>query len=170
MFEWLGLSALKSFGAWVMNIDVSSIAKSVADGYAAKASAQANTQIAAVGANRDVAIVDSQTHAQIVVANIQSDLRRGELQAAANAADRFDWKTSWIRPLFCAQAALYVGAWVLYSVGITDLRPRDLPDVILYLLSGIVCTIFVMRPFEKNNKADAVAAIAAARSVPAKTK
>lgn len=98
--------------------------------------------------------VDRQTDRDITLAAYQADVQLGLAQRLLDDADRTHWSTRWIRPVFCAFAAVWIGwnLWLWIARGV------PLEDVVKYLLAGIVGSLFLLRPYEKAKRADIVTA------------
>lgn len=100
----------------------------------------------------DERVVNTKAATEITIEGFKTDVRAAELQHDLALADASHWSTRWIRPLFCALAAYWVAS---HLFGFAPTSP--LPPVIEYLLAGIVGSIFLLRPFEKNKRADIIA-------------
>jgi hypothetical protein len=101
--------------------------------------------------------VDKETDRDITIEAYRSDVQLALGQQLLADADRTHWSTRWIRPAFCALAFV----WMAASVYLWLFSGAPLDDVVKYLLSGIVGSLFLLRPFEKNKRADLAAAAAA---------
>jgi hypothetical protein len=106
--------------------------------------------------------IDKQTDRDITIAAYQADVQLGLSQRLLDDADRAHWSTRWIRPAFCALAAVWVG----WSLWLWIARGVPLEDVIKYLLAGIVASLFLLRPYEKGKRADIVAGAQQAQKPP----
>lgn len=97
--------------------------------------------------------VDAETDRDIRVAAFNADVQLGLGQRLLDEADRTHWSTRWIRPAFCGVAFV----WMAGSVYFWLFKGAPLDEVVKYLLGGIVGSLFLLRPFEKNKRVDLVA-------------
>lgn len=132
--------------SWLGGIDFGSITKSLASAYEKKADVQLGMHT-----------VDANTRRDIIVQNIEADIRANELQQQLALADRSDWMTRWIRPAFAAAVFFYFGAIIVDSVFHLEMRVSALPYPFDYLAAGIIAALFALRPLEKSRRADLVA-------------
>jgi hypothetical protein len=108
-------------------------------------------------AQSNVAIIDKQTDKEITVAAYQADTQLGLAQRLLDEADRTHWSTRWIRPAFSALAFVWLSTELyMWAKGIVSPIPLD--PIAKYLLSGIVGSIFLLRPYEKRGRTDIVTA------------
>jgi hypothetical protein len=131
---------------WLGGIDVGSIAKLALSAYKQRTDTQ-------LGMHK----VDEETRRDIVVQNIQADIRANELQQQLALADRSDWMTRWIRPAFSLLVFFYFGALVFDAVFHLELQVTPLAYPYDYLAAGIIAALFALRPLEKRGRADLVA-------------
>jgi hypothetical protein len=113
--------------------------------------------------------VNKETARDIVVSGYQADLARGlaldTLNAAQMQADRGSWRTSWIRPAFCALAFVYVGGAVLQHTmpgvaAMLGIVVTTLPFPLDWIVPGIPVAVLGLRPLEKSGRNNLIAAAA----------
>ena len=105
--------------------------------------------------------VDRQTDRDITIEAYRADVALGLGQRLLADADRTHWSTRWIRPAFAGLAFIWAAAELYFWMKGTR-APIELDPVVKYLLAGIVGSLFLLRPFEKNKRADIAAKAEAA--------
>lgn len=108
----------------------------------------------------DERIVSTRAATEMTLEGYRADVQHASLQRALAEADRTHWSTRWIRPAFCGLAF----AWMANEVYKSIASGAPLDEVVKYLLAGIVASIFLLRPWEKNRRADIIAAAAGPRA------
>lgn len=109
--------------------------------------------------------VDKETDRDITVEAYRADVALGLGQRLLADADRTHWSTRWIRPAFAALAFVWAAAELYFWMWAA--RPgMELDPVVKYLLAGIVGSLFLLRPFEKNKRADIATSAAQSASQP----
>lgn len=143
----------------------SAVGSGIGDAVGKIATPFTNAWIETKKAQSNVAIIDKQTDKDITIAAYQADTQLGLAQRLLDEADRTHWSTRWIRPVFCALAAVWLTTELyVWAKGIVSPVPLD--PVAKYLLSGIVASLFLMRPYEKRGRTDVVVAAQTGASRP----
>lgn len=111
--------------------------------------------------------IDKETERDILIENVRADVQLGLAQRLLNDADRTHWSTRWMRPAFGALAFIWAAAelWFWIKGG---RPPVELDPIVKYLLGGIIASLFLLRPIEKNKRTE-LAAKAVQQGVPART-
>lgn len=94
--------------------------------------------------------VDKETDRDITIESYRADVQFAMAQRLLAESDRTHWSTRWIRPAF---ALLSFGYFAACLFGVAPI----LPPPVEWVLVGIPGAIFVLRPLEKNKRADIAA-------------
>lgn len=145
-----------------MGFDLGSIAGGLAKGFATPiADAWARTKESQAA----IHTIDKQTDRDITVASFTADVQFAQAQRLLNEADKTHWSTRWMRPAFGALAFVWAAAEIWFWLK-GYRAPVELDPVVKYLLAGIVGSLFLLRPLEKNRRADLAASVAKAPPKP----
>lgn len=137
-----------------MGFDLGSIAKGAVSGLATPlADAWARTKESQAA----IHTIDKQTDRDVTIASFTADVQFAQAQRLLNEADRTHWSTRWMRPAFGALAFLWVGAELVIWLGLLKRPPVEIDPIVKFLLAGIVGSLFLLRPFEKNKRVDIAA-------------
>jgi hypothetical protein len=135
-------------GLGLLNFANGSSFKSLAEAFAANATAKADTAArqfeAAAQGDKEIALKAYEFY--------QEGLR---MQAMIMAAEMGWWVNRYVRPTFAYLFAFHIGGVVLSSydwVGVVHALPHPLD----WLELGVVGSYFALRPFEKNKRIDMV--------------
>lgn len=139
-------------GSWIGEIIGSGVGKAIGEAAMPFTNAWIKTKESAAESHK----VDKQTDRDITIASFQADVQLGLAQRLLNEADRTHWSTRWIRPAFAGLAFIWAAAELYFWMA--GKQPTlQLDPVVKYLLAGIIGSLFLLRPFEKNKRADIAA-------------
>lgn len=101
-------------------------------------------------AQSNTSIINAQVDRDMTIKSFEADIAFGQTQAILAGADSSHRSTAWIRPVFCALSFVYVCLEIYFwAVG---KPPMPIDPWIKYVLLGIPCAVFAMRPYEKNKR------------------
>lgn len=146
---WKFVTMLMSGGASSAISAGASLGKVAIEGYTASQKAKTDTHA-----------VDVKAATEIEIEAQRTNLRMMELNDVERRADRGDKRMAWVRPAFVALSFYCIGSRVLlYTqpklaatlwIEVNSVAGDPIYDAIIYLMIGIPCAVFGLRPLEKK--------------------